>query len=232
MGLIFSIVPHCSTFPSDWIMDHSERKWRPVSGLSCQHRTGQKHKAWFMHKEKFENLESRETTAVRREVERERAERGERADAKAAKRQLAQRCVCPIFSFPNAHLQLKQLLEHLHTKRLYTVVPEDNKNSTGNFLSGSGVPGKKMESRPSALLSSGCLLGWVNVTLEHKGARCSVKSHVSQSAADAHRLQLDRTAVNSPCLMWVGHNRLREQSKEVINDMKGRISIFFSQNGQ
>lgn len=49
-------------------------------------------------------------------------ERGARGDAKAVpkavKRQLAQRCVCPIFSFPHAHFQLKQLLENLHTKRL------------------------------------------------------------------------------------------------------------------
>lgn len=54
--------------------------------------------------------------------ESKRTGRGERRDGKAlpkaARRQLAQRCVRPIFSFPHAHLQLKQLLEHLHTKRL------------------------------------------------------------------------------------------------------------------
>lgn len=59
-------------------------------------------------------------SACRRQAKR--SERGERGDAEVApqavKRQLAQRCARPIFSFPHAHLRLKQLLEHLHTKRL------------------------------------------------------------------------------------------------------------------
>lgn len=47
---------------------------------------------------------------------------------------------------------------------------------------------------------------------------------MAKSASDAHRLQLNKTAVNSPCPMWVGPIRLREQSKEVNSDMKGQIA--------
>lgn len=40
-----STLLQCSSFPSSWILDHSERRQCPISGLSCQNRTGQTHKA-------------------------------------------------------------------------------------------------------------------------------------------------------------------------------------------
>lgn len=52
--------------------------------------------------------------------------RGERGDAEAvpqaARRQLAQRCARPIFSFPHAHLTLKQLLKHSHTQKDFSIL--------------------------------------------------------------------------------------------------------------
>lgn len=50
-----------------------------------------------------------------------RLKRGERGVAEAvpqaARRQLAQRCARPIFSFPHAHLALKQLLKHSYVRK-------------------------------------------------------------------------------------------------------------------
>lgn len=55
----------------------------------------------------------------------EREERGDtEAVPQAVKRQLAQRCVRPIFSFPFAHLSQKQLPERVQTGRLQH--PADN----------------------------------------------------------------------------------------------------------
>lgn len=74
---------------------------------------------------KRENREGgKEGGRVDRQFERE--ERGDtEAVPQAVKRQLAQRCVRPIFSFPLAHLSLKQL--PVHTGRLQH--PADNSPS-------------------------------------------------------------------------------------------------------
>lgn len=92
-------------------------------------------------------------------------ERGETAEAvpQAVKRQLAQRCACPIFSFPHVLLRLKQLLEHLYTNRLqHRHSCRQLPHTTGklNLYTSSGVSaliGSKVKSRPSALLPSGCV---------------------------------------------------------------------------
>lgn len=79
----------------------------PVSVLSCQLRTGREHKAFSGTKKsgKIEMNAGTESYSKRR-----RQARGERGDAKAVpkaeKKQLARRCVRPIFSFPHAHLKL------------------------------------------------------------------------------------------------------------------------------
>lgn len=59
----------------------------------------------FRDKEKWENRDECGNRELLRE--KEASKRGDaKAVPKAEKKQLARRCVCPIFSFPHAHLKL------------------------------------------------------------------------------------------------------------------------------
>lgn len=110
--------------------------------------------------------------SAKKEEMRKRLKRGERGVAEAvpqaARRQLAQRCARPIFSFPHAHLAFKQLLKHSYTEKtsassffcrqLLRKLQFELQLRTSSGVSPAVTFAKSYESRPSALFSSGCCL--------------------------------------------------------------------------
>lgn len=118
-GGIFGAVPRCSSFPSGWIMDHREEKWCPVSALSCQHRTGPDAQGPIQGLRKVGRQRDRgQTTPGRRARGEERRGETQRQSHRQWRGSWHRGVRVLFLVSPHARLQLKQLLEHLHTKRL------------------------------------------------------------------------------------------------------------------